>query len=193
MNNLARYNFLRAMLLFIAISLMLSEAAKAQTTLEYGALVGSVTAATEAKKEKSKGQDQEEPQSSSGASGLAGQTMSKLYGESSQVMSSKGSSLLEQVGGGGLSEQTDSTTSKEIRTPAQKTKIIESEKKDSTTVPQAPSQTPSDTEVDSSVKVHLKSGSIIQGKKVEQKDDYIKIDTSGIVVTYFNEEIEQVE
>lgn len=193
MNNSARYNFPRGMLLFIAISLVLSEAAMAQTTLEYGALVGGVTAATEAKKEKSKDQDQGESRSSSGASGLAGQTMSKLYGESSQVMLSKTSSLLGQVGGGGSSEQTNSTVSKEITAPAQKTKIIESDEKDSTAVPQAPSSSPSDTEAGSSVKVHLKSGSIIQGKKVEQKDGYIKIDTSGIVVTYFNEEIEQIE
>jgi hypothetical protein len=42
------------------------------------------------------------------------------------------------------------------------------------------------------VKVYLKSGQVIEGKLVEQGDDHVKVEAEGIVVTYFNEEIDKI-
>ena len=169
MNTIQKSIFLRAILCFITIFLLLSGLAEAQSTLEYAALTETVAAAAKAKKEKTQNQSQEESQSSSwGTSNVATGMMTKLYGESGQAMSSKAGSLLGQLG----PENKDSTITN--TNPVQ-------------------NETPSNAQTDSTVKIYLKNGRIIQGKLVEQKDDHLKVDLEGVTVTFFKEEIDHIE
>lgn len=194
MGILAKLNFLRRFLCSLIIFIVFSGVTRAQSTLEYATLTGSVAAAAKANKEKAQNQNQEESQASStGASDSdwVGGTMAKLYGENSQVMSSKAGSLLGQIGGGALSNQTRPVTIPEITTSSQETKITEPENKNPTAANLAPSSL--NTQTDSSVKVYLKSGHVVKGKIAEQRDNYIKIDLDGIMVTFFKEEIDRIE
>jgi len=42
------------------------------------------------------------------------------------------------------------------------------------------------------VKVYLNSGQVIEGKLIERGEDHVKVETNGIVVTFFNEEIDKI-
>ncbi len=156
---------------FVAFSLVLgffltvSGLSEAQSTLEYSTLISSVSAAaSKAKKEKGKDGARQEGQESSGIPGMVSDATQKVYGESSQLMS-KSASMLGQVGGGMQAAQTDTARTPEVKPASQEAKTT----------------------------VYLKNGSVIEGNIVERKDDYIKIDTAGILVTYFKEEIDRIE
>lgn len=169
---------MKTLLYFMAIFLLLSGLAEAQSTLEYATLTETVAAAAKVKKEKIQNQSQEESQASSwGTSNVASGMMTKLYGESGQAMSSKAGSLLGQLGSPTLPKQTNS------------------ENKDSmiTNTNPVQNETPSNAQTDSTVKIYLKNGRIIQGKLVEQKDDHLKVDLEGVTVTFFKEEIDRIE
>jgi hypothetical protein len=49
------------------------------------------------------------------------------------------------------------------------------------------------TQADSSAKVYLKDGRVVQGKIAEQTEAHVKIDLEGITVTFFREEIDRIE
>ncbi len=48
------------------------------------------------------------------------------------------------------------------------------------------------TSLASAETIKLKTGSLIEGKLVEKTDEYIKLDVSGVTVTFYNDEIENV-
>lgn len=147
------------------MALTLCGVARAQSTLEYVTLTGSMAAAAKASKGKAQNQSPEGSQvSSAGVPDFAGGAMAKLYSENSQVMSSKAGSLLGQAGGGILSRPPRPASTPETAASSQETS-----------------------------KVYLKSGRVVQGKIAEEKDDYIKMDLDGITVTFFKEEIGRIE
>ena len=41
--------------------------------------------------------------------------------------------------------------------------------------------------------IHLKNGSKISGEIVEQKPDFVKVDISGVTITYYRDEIRRIE
>ena len=184
---------------FIAFSLVLgffltvSSLSEAQSTLEYSTLISSVSAAaSKAKKEKGKDGARQEGQESSGIPGMVSDATQKVYGESSQLMS-KSASILGQVGGGMQAAQAQTPQAPEITPAPQETQATEPETKETPATKTTPEEKTSEEKKEPLTKVYLKNGSVIEGNIVERKDDYIKIDTSGIPVTYFKEEIDRIE
>ncbi len=99
-----------------------------------------------------------------------------VYKGAAQAMT-KSASLLGQAGSG-------TQTPASIAPEAQKTETGPEIIQEAQTSGQKPKL---------AVKVYLKNGSVIEGNLIEQKEDHIKVDTSGIPVTYFNEEIDKIE
>ncbi len=163
--------------MIMAACFVLPAAARAQSTLEYGALVTGVAAAAKGKgdhKDGGQGQGEQGP-AASGASGLAAGVMTGLYGQSAQAMSSRSGSLIGQLGGG-----------PEAQIPAPETSQANG--------PQgAVVQDTPKTVAGTDVTVYLKSGNVIKGTVTEQTDAYVQVDCAGIPVTYFKEEIDHIE
>ncbi|MBI5874208.1 MAG: hypothetical protein HZB36_08775 [Candidatus Omnitrophica bacterium] len=162
----------------LGVFFLLSGVLEAQSMLEYSTLTSATTAAAlKAKKGSTQGQGQEGSQASSGENtGLVEGAMTKLYGETDQMMSNKTASLLGQVGA-------PPAVSVRQNSPAPENKS------ESESVP-APS---SSGQSSSNVTLHLNSGKVIKGELVEQKEDHVKVDTEGITTTYFKEEIDRIE
>lgn len=156
----------------MGILLLMSGVVEAQSMLEYSTLTTATTAAA-VKAKGGKGQDQKGQQASSAEnSGLVEGAMTNLYGETDQMLSSRSASLLGQVG---LPQ-----TAKEVPQPS--APVSES----------APTPPPSEQPA-SSVSLYLNTGKTVQGKLVEQNEDYVKVDIEGVTTTYFREEISKVE
>ena len=47
--------------------------------------------------------------------------------------------------------------------------------------------------VGSKIKLRLKNNNVIEGVLIEQGEDYLKVDSVGVPITYYNEEIQRVE
>ncbi len=103
---------------------------------------------------------------------IATSAVKGVYGDSAGALS-RGSALLQQAGQPAGDSSGDAVTSA-----------------------QPPSAEPEDEPVaedeSENVKVYLESGQVIEGKLIERGDDYVKVESNGIVVTYFNEEIDKV-
>ncbi|MFH0941247.1 MAG: hypothetical protein V1840_05270 [Candidatus Omnitrophota bacterium] len=94
---------------------------------------------------------------------VATSAVNEVYSSSAGALS-RGSALLQQAGAGfGLEPET-------------KTAAVEAAAENESGL----------------IKVYLKSGQVIEGKLVEQGDDRVKVESNGIVVTYFNEEIDKI-
>lgn len=166
-----------ALLWAVGIFLAASSSLEAQSTLEYTTLMSTVGAAGAAKGKKAKSegtQGEQEPGNAEGP-GLVSEAAQKVFTEGSQAMS-KSASLLGQVGSG-MQPAGETKPATTTETPAKA----------------APEENPPAETNRSSAKVYLNSGTVIEGDIVERKDDYVKVNTAGIVVTYFNEEIAKIE
>ncbi len=165
--------------------------AKAQSTLEYSTLtsaLGGALAGGEGNK-KEEGKDSSQ-QGQGGATGLVGGATSRLYGESAGAMSSKAGSLLGQVGSGFGARQAESSAA---TSGANKAKIMEFENEKTGTAKAAGEFQISGGESQPYVKVYLKNGSIVEGVLLERRSDSIRVETAGVGVTYFSEEISKIE
>lgn len=172
---------MKIFLCFLGICFLWAGVAQAQTMLEYSALTGAAAAAAaKAQKGKSGGKNQEESEAPSGeSSGFVEGAMTKLYGDTSQMMSSKSASLLGQAG-----------------TSFQAPVAVEPGVKNTSTENLPQEQTPSPSmsaQPGSSITLLLNSGQTVKGKLVEQTRDYVKIDTQGVTTTFFKEEISRIE
>jgi len=95
----------------------------------------------------------------------------------------RGSALLQQAGSGFGVADTSSAQGKQAVSdePKAEPKVLE------------PVTKPATAENEGGlVKVYLKSGQVIEGKLVEQGNDHVKVEANGIVVTFFNEEIDKI-
>ena len=168
-------------LLFLSvIFITASSVAQAQSTLEYSTLISAVGAAgSSAKKEKSKDQNEQGQGESSNTAaagigaGIVGPAIQKVYGDTEGVLSRSGS-MMGQIGSSAPANPQNLTVAPETK-------------------PVSPSIEKASVPSNVNVKVYLKSGNIIEGKIVGQDDHSVKIDTDGIPVTYFNEEISRIE
>ena len=160
------------------IVVLLSGVAVAQSMLEYSALsTATAAAAAKASKGKTQSQGQEEAQASSGEdAGFVQGAMEKVYGDSSQMMSSKSAHLLGQVGG-------------PVQIPAAAAPESPS------VSPARPAEAPAEAaaDADSLVTLTLKTGQVVKGKLIDQNKDYVRIDIQGVAMTYFRDEIKKVE
>jgi hypothetical protein len=157
--------------------LALSSSVFAQSMAEYGLLTASVAAAAAAKK--SKGQQGTQAEGTDATTGM----MSKVYGDSADALN-KGGALLGQVGEG-------------FGTPSKEQAPEPTEEKKEEAAPPKEEVTPKEEaappkEENNLTKLYLKSGSVIEGTVVEKDDNHVKLESFGIAVTYFTEEIEKI-
>lgn len=155
----------------VVFFLLLCSSVFAQSMAEYGLLTTSVAAAAAASK---KGKGQQGAQAE--GAGVATDAMSKVYGDSAGALNKAGD-LLGQVGEGfgAPSEARASEPAEEIKEEAA-----------------LPKEEAAPKEENNLTKLYLKSGSVIEGTVVEKDDNHVKLETSGIAVTYFTEEIEKI-
>ncbi|MFA5038664.1 MAG: hypothetical protein WC732_03180 [Candidatus Omnitrophota bacterium] len=171
--------------------------ALAQSTVEYATLSTGMTAAAKAaqQEDQAQGGEQEGPQArvsqedgfepQEEASTLTGEALKRIYGDS-QGFSATSASLFGQGSGKEQLEPVPLDEAVPALSPSQGHKMIEfEEEKESLPVPAA--------EGGAAVKLHLKDGHIIEGKIVEASAEQIKVDTEGVGLTYFKEEIENIE
>ncbi len=145
----------------------------AQSSLEYAALI--TRQAAEAGGGDS--QDAEKEAAPAAAANMATQAMDGIYRDSSGVLSQAGGKL-KQIGSG--------------RSGTRKPKATEVSK-NSVSVPSSEPDTASEAvPTDGVAEVHLKNGKIVEGRFIQQGKGFVKIEIAGVVVTYFNEEIEKI-
>jgi hypothetical protein len=179
-------------LIFLGIFLAWSGLAMAQSTMEYVALTTTVAAAAKAREKAAQNQTAEGSQASgAGSSEMIGSAMTRIYGESSQVMSSRAESLLGQMGGTALSRPQQPALPPQRANPLQETPATKPESNNPPAENTALSSFGPQT--DPSSKVYLKNGRVVQGEIKEEKDNSVKIDLDGTVVTFFKEEIDRIE
>ncbi|MDD5019977.1 MAG: hypothetical protein PHH75_00340 [Candidatus Omnitrophica bacterium] len=164
----------------------------AQSTLEYTTLTGGMAAAAKAGRQKARVSNEEEAAGSGGdASGIVGEAMTQLYSESGQALASKGPRFLSQVGSGPAAQNAVSGTGEEAG-PSSGAKVITFEEDAAGT---GPDEAQGDEAAVSGqkVRVHFKSGPVIEGRLVEERENDVRVESEGIILTYFKEEIAKVE
>jgi hypothetical protein len=172
---------MKKMIFTLGVIFLFSGSGHAQSMLEYSALTTAASAAAaKAAKGRSNNQNEEQAQTSpTDTSGFVEEALTDLYGDSSQMMSSKAASLLGQVGG-----------------PLKMSTAVAPEAQEAPAVntPQGiASPASSSIDVGSPVEVLLNSGQWIKGALVEQDKDYVKVDIAGVTTTVFKEEISRIE
>ena len=45
----------------------------------------------------------------------------------------------------------------------------------------------------SDIRVHLKNGNVVEGMLMEQGQEFLRVDVTGVSITYYLEEIQKVE
>ncbi len=161
-----------------------------QSTMEYSALSSSVAAAATAKAKKAKG-EAGEAQNGTAPSGsdLVTGAADGLYNESAGLMG-KGASLLGEAGGG-IKESLNSVPAPPSNETATQPKAEAIQAAVSTASKEEKKEAGEKT--GPIVKVHLKTGDVVQGAPLERTNDYIKVDADGVPVTYFMEEIDKID
>lgn len=194
---LSYVGFQNGILLFAAVCFVcvcvVSDMARAQSTLEYTALTGAVAAAAAAKKEKPKNSEEETEGTgqSKTAADVAGEAMAKMYGEGAGVLSSKGAGFLSRIGG--VPGAQEATAAAENGTRTAQPRLIEFEEQDraagSAGGPKGAAEAPAGL----GIRVFLKDGHVVEGKLLEESADHYRVQTGGLDLTYFQEEIDRVE
>lgn len=169
----------------------LADAARAQSTLEYTALTGAVTAAAAAKEEKPKdsGGEGEEAGQGNRAADVAGEAIAKIYGESGEALSTKGAALLGQLGGTPQAQESAAAAQDAPRTA--ELKMIEFE--DQEEPPAGEKKGAADAPAGQGLRIYLKDGHVVEGKLLEEAGDHYRIQTGGLSLTYFKDEIQKTE
>ncbi len=159
----------------------------AQSMLEYGALLtatGAAGAAASKDKDEEKEGEGDKDKGPSSAGGLIGSTASRLYGQSMQTAAQRGGALLGQLGHG-------------VAMPASPAAKEEAASRGAavSSAPAQPTGEPEpflETPEPGLVKIILKTGTVIEGRLVEQTNDFIRLESAGVVVTFFSDEISRV-
>ncbi len=163
-------------------SLMGTAAVSAQSMLEYGALLTATgAAAAAASKDDEQGED-DKGKGPSRAGGLIGSTATRLYDQSMQTTAQRGGAMLDQLGRG-------------VATPPPAKEEAASRGATVSGAPAQPAQEPASSLGSSEsdlVKVILLSGKVLEGRLVEQTTDYVRIESAGVVVTFFSDEVSRV-
>jgi hypothetical protein len=169
----------------------LADAAWAQSTLEYTALTGAVTAAAAAEEEKPKdsGDKGEGAGQDNTAADVAGEAIAKIYGESSEALSTKGAALLGQLGGPSQAQEATAAAQDAPRTA--EPRMIEFE--DQEGPPADEEKGAADAPAGQGLRIFLKDGHVVEGKLLEEAGGHYRIQTGGLDLTYFKDEIQKTE
>lgn len=188
------FRFRRDLLLFAAGGLIfvfaLADAVQAQSATEYSALTEAVTAAAAAKKEKPDGAGAEEGagQESHAAADAAGGAVTKIYGEDGEALSAKGAALLKQLGG---TPQADAAAESSPRTA--EPKMIEFEDLGGPAAGGGGKKNEAEIPAGQGIRIYLKDGHVVEGKLLEEADGRCQVQTGGVSLTYFKDEIQKTE
>ncbi len=154
--------------------------ASAQSMLEYATLVSATGAAGAAQnKDDEQGKDDKGDRVSR-AGGLIGGTATRLYDQSMQTAAQRGGALLGQLGRDVPAGAKEKTTSPAASGLADGTQAAQEP---------VPLEEPSGPDL---VKVFLRNGQVVEGRLVEQRPDYVRVESAGVVVTFFSDEISRV-
>src|SRR5512135_3109726 len=141
----------------------------AQSTLEYATLISETSAAAAGAAGHKKNQSQNDTQTNDSDQGPIGSGLSSLYGQAGDAMSQKSGGFLGQLG------QPAGAATAPAETPSP------------SPAPQANAPAAQEAPGPKSVSVLLRNGLTITGALVERNADYIKVDSAGVVVTYFTD------
>lgn len=191
---------------FLSVFLLLffSASAFAQSTMEYATLTSGITAAAKAAEKDKNSQDKRKEtvpeatieEGANSAAMATGEIIKKLnekslYGLSSRLIPDGDVTGLQNTSALAVQE------SPEVKRTEPERAAVLSEKTEEKTTAGGPEKEISPEAVSiengSQVKVTLKGGHAVTGKLVENRDDRIQVETSGVPLTYFKEEIEKTE
>jgi hypothetical protein len=160
----------------------------AQSTLEYSILT-SGQGALGAKNVKDKKSAQGQEAAAEGQNSVAG-AASNVIQQGVDAALTRGSTLLGQAGAGlhGPQAALLKKPAETVSSPAPEVSDQGSTQK----TDKKPEKPAADEENSSLDKVYLRSGQVISGTLVEQNDQSVKLNTEGVVVTYFPQEVEKV-
>ncbi|MGE5279802.1 MAG: hypothetical protein ACM3L6_03545 [Deltaproteobacteria bacterium] len=154
--------------------------ASAQSMLEYATMVSAEGAAGAAQGEKGKDKDK----GSSHPGSLIGTTASRLYEKSMQTAAERGGALFGGLGQG-REEHASAGPSDQVPSSALPS--------GAGAVQLSPAQASTGGEpVSGLAAVVLKNGTVVEGNIVEQASGYVRVDTEGVVVTFFRDEIDRI-
>ncbi|WP_128699193.1 hypothetical protein [Candidatus Velamenicoccus archaeovorus] len=188
------FRYRHGLLLFAAGCLVfvfaLTDAAQAQSAAEYSALTEAVAAAAAAKKEKPEGTGAEKRagRESPTAADAAGEAVTKAYGEDGEAFSAKGDTLLKQLGG---TPQADASAESSPRTA--EPRMIEFEDRDGPAAGGGGKNGEAEIPAGQGIRVYLKDGHVVEGKLLEEADGRCQVQTGGVSLTYFKDEIQKTE
>jgi len=171
----------------LVFCLMRAPGASAQSMLEYATLLSAQGAADAAQKKDGKKDDDGQGGSSSGEGGLVGNAARQLYDQGMRTAAQRGGALMQQLGAG-VSAPTANAPS-----PAEEEATPSAESAAAAGTQPAQQQGPAEKPPASdAVKVVLQSGQVVEGRLVEKTADYVRIETAGVAVTFFNDEVARV-
>ncbi len=161
-----------------------ADAAQAQSAAEYSALTEAVTAAAAAKKAEGAGAEERTGRESH----AAGEAVTKIYGEGGEALSAKGDALLKQLGG---TPQADAAAESSPRTA--EPRMIEFEDQGGPAAGGGGKNGETEIPAGQGIRVYLKDGHVIEGKLLEETDARCQVQTGGVPLTYFKDEIQKTE
>ena|GEM_PF-2358143 len=155
----------------------------AQSMLEYGTLLTATGAAGAAAGEDEEKDKDNKDKGPSRAGGLIGSTASRLYEEGMQTAAERGGALLGQAGRG-----VPAPAAAEEKAAAARPVVS-----DAAAQPAAQTAPGPEEAAAGPVKVTLKNGRVVEGLLVEQTAEHVRIESAGVVVTFFMEEVSGVQ
>jgi hypothetical protein len=171
-----------------------ADMAQAQSTLEYTALAEAVTAAAAADKEKPKDSGNEEQGADfqgNRAADVAGEAISKIYGESSEALSARGTALLGRLGG--MPQAAEAAVGAQAPGRTAEPRMIEFEGQgDSAAVADEKKDGP-EIPAGQGIRIYLKDGHVVEAKRLEEGRDRYRVQAGGVDLTYFKDDIEKTE
>ncbi len=166
----------------------------AQSTLEYTALTEAVTAAAAANKEKPKDSGNEEQVADSrgdrGAD-VAGEAISKIYGDSGKALSAKGTALLGRLGG--MPQAAEATAAAQGAPRTAEPRMIEFEGRDDPAAGTDEKKNGLELPAGQGIRIYLKDGHVVEAKLLEEGQGHYRVQAGGVDLTYFKDEIQKTE
>ena len=168
----------------VVFCLLYAPAASAQSMLEYGALLTATGAAGAAAAGEGEEKEDGEAKGSSRAGGIIGSTASRVYEQGMQTAAERSGALLGQVGRG---VSTPPPAEEEEAAPVRVRVTREEPPPDAA----EPAAGPGDAGL-GEVEVVLNDGTVVRGVLLEQTAEYVRVESAGVTVTFFGDEVANV-
>jgi len=167
----------------ISFCLLGTTAARAQSMLEYGALATAAGAAGAAAGQDEEKKEDDKDKGSGHAGGLAATMQHRIYDQSMKTAAERGVAILHQLGQG------------PVPPPGAQGEVVSRSAPAPAASPGSSGETARAQEapaVSDRVKVVLNSGTVIEGRLMEQTAEHVRIESAGVAVTFFSDEVSRV-